>query len=808
MADRPDRPAGNAEPATAAPSLVGRSVGGYEIIAEIGRGGMAAVYRADDAKHRRPVALKVLQASSPTPLGDRRFRREIELVAGLQHPHILPLFDSGEVDGRPYFVMPLVRGGTLRDRLASGPPLGATEACRIVAQIAEGLEYAHRRGVVHRDVKPANVLLDDDGHALISDFGIARLNDRAADTLTADGEVVGTFAYMSPEQLYGGGEVDHRADIFALAAVAFEMLSGAPPPPVWSMRLGASGRRTAPAPSVSATRPDLSPAVDEVLRRALDPDPSARHSSTRDFAQDLEAATLGRHLTIEWGSPRRSRRRLFWLSAAGMGLAVAVGAFAVRRVRADETPSIAVLPFVNMSGDPSNDYFSDGVTEELTGALAQLGRIRVTPRTTAFAYKGRTGDIRRIGRELDVARILEGSVRRDGQRVRVVATLYDAGSGDRLWTNRYERSWGGVIALQSEIAGTIAGHLRRSLLPADRQRLAARHPANAEAYDAYLKGRYFFDRRTLPNLVRAREYFGRALAIDSNYARAWAGLADTYSVMAFQGGGAPRALFPDAEHAARRALALDSLLPEAHVSESIIRAFYVWDFPAAVRSADRAIALDSTLASAWFFRTWALAAEGRLEEAEASILRAAALDPLTVTTVARVASVYRWRAKYAQAESASRAALALDPSHPIARIGLARGLSRAGRHAEAIAALPPDSIHLGNNEAGFAGVVYARAGMRERALAQLRALQQRPYVPAEGVAAIYTALGDTAAALDWLERAVEARATGLFTLSREEMFDGLRPLPRFKRIAARVAPLDAAAGPAALAPVPRGRPIP
>ena len=786
MADRPDRSTGNDTPASTSPSLVGRRVDSYEITAEIGRGGMAEVYRAEDAKHRRLVALKVLQPSGPAALGDRRFRREIELVAGLQHPHILPLFDSGEVDGRPYFVMPLVRGGTLRERLATGPRLDLQETCSIVAEVAEGLEYAHRHGVVHRDVKPANVLLDDDGHALVSDFGIARLSERAAETLTADGDVVGTLAYMSPEQLYGSGDVDHRADIFALAAVAFEMLSGAPPPPLWSMRGAADGRSMGAAPSVRATRPEVPRTVDEVLQRGLSGDRSLRHDSARDFARELEAAALGRRITTATARPARARRRLIGMAAAGLAVAAAVGALVMRLAREADTPSIAVLPFVNMSGDPSNEYFSDGVTEELTGALAQLGRLRVTPRTTAFAYKGRTGDIRRIGRELGVSRILEGSVRRDGARVLFVATLYDAGSGDRLWANRYERSWGGVLALQTEIAGTIAEQLRHRVIPAERTRLSERHSVSADAYDHYLKGRYFFDRRTLANLEQARIHFGRAIDLDSSYARAWAGLADTYGIMAWQGGGPPRALLPQAEQAARRALALDSTIAESHVSLSIVRLFQDWDGPAAERAAARATALDSSLASAWFFRTWALATQDRLDEAMASIQRARTLDPLNVAANARVASLLLWRRRYAEADSILRRALELDPSHPMTRVMRARILSFQDRHPEALAALPPDSVRLGTYAAGIAGFVYARAGQRERALASVRALEGRAFVPAEGVAAIYTGLGDTARALDWLERALEQRAPGLLFLRYEPMWDALRGSPRFQAVVRRV----------------------
>lgn len=768
------------------PSLAGRTIGVYTLVREIGRGGMATVYHGEDSKHNRAVALKLLDAATSSWLGGERFRREIEVVARLQHPHILPLYDSGDVDGLLYYVMPLIGGGTLRDRIAREGPLPIDDVRRITADVAAGLDYAHRHGVVHRDIKPANVLLDEE-HAAIADFGIAqRVVSGASDRLTSAGMLVGTPTYMSPEHVGGGFQLDARSDVYSLACVVFEMLTGNVPFKAPTVAALLAKHLTDPIPSARAARPELPAAIDDVLRRALAKDPTQRFASTRELAQALDKAfesPAARAPTAALG-----RRRWLVGAVAGMAVIAAIGAtlFARGSRGTGATPSIAVLPFVNMSDDPANEYFSDGVTEELTGALAQLGRLRVTPRTTAFAYKGKSGDIRRIGDELGVSRILEGSVRRDGDQVIFVATLYDAESGDRLWSNRYERDWGTMLALQAEIAGTIAEQLRLRLVPADRTRLAERHSVNADAYDSYLKGRYFFDMRTAASLPLALAHFQRALAIDSMYARAHAGLADTYSILAWTGAAPPRELFPLAERAARRALALDSTIAETFVSLGIINTFHTWDWAAADRAMARAVALDSTSAQTWFWRPWNLVARGRMDEALGMLQRSRQLDPFSLITNARIGTILSWMGRWSEAEVALRSTLELDPSYPVARLQLARVLSAQRRHGEAVAALPPDSIRFGSYESGIAGFVYARAGRRDKALAAARALESRSYVPAEGVAAIYAGLGDTNAALTWLERAVEARSVGLVFLAAESMYDPLREEPRYRRVVERL----------------------
>jgi serine/threonine protein kinase/tetratricopeptide (TPR) repeat protein len=780
---------------TPAAKLEGTRIGPYEVVREVGRGGMATVYLAEDPRHNRSVAVKLLHVDASSLVGSDRFRREIEVLAQLQHPHILPLYDSGESNGRLYYVMPYVSGETLRDRIARVGPLPLDDVRRLTTDVAKALDYAHRHNIVHRDVKPANILVDDE-HAMVADFGIAHLEPEGEETgqLTATGIVIGTPAYMSPEQAAGSRELDARSDIYSLGCVVYEMLAGEPPFRAPKAHQVLAKHMSEAAPSVRAARPSLPDPVDAVLRQAMAKAPEDRFASAREFMQALDEA-IGDHV-ISSGSraravatPNAPARLWRWLGGIAAVLVVAVlGLFVLNRPTLDTAspPSIAVLPFVNMSADPTNEYFSDGLTEELTSALAQLGRIRVAPRTAAFAYKGRNLSIRQIGQELDVSRILEATVRRDGDRLTITARLYDTANDSLLWQNRYERDWGSVLALQNELAGAIADNLQMSLLPGERERLAQRHTVNAEAYDRYLEGRHFFDLRTAASLEQAEKNFKQALAIDSLYARAHAGLADTYSIRAWTGSAAPTELFALAQLSAERALALDSTLAEAHMSLGLIHTFYTWNWAAAERELDRAIALDSTLSQTWFFKTWGLVAQGRMDDALAALHRARQLEPLSLITNVRIGTVYSWMKRWDSADSALQRTLAIDPTYPVGQVQRARVLSARGQHAEAIEALPPDSVRLGSYESGIAGYVYAKAGRPGEARAAARALEARSYVPAEGVAAIYAGLGDLDAAFRWINRAIETRGVGLIFFAAESMYDTLRTDPRYPDVIKRI----------------------
>jgi serine/threonine-protein kinase len=767
--------------------------GFYEIEREVGRGGMATVFAARDLRHGRTVAIKVLDAAGAG--AGERFQREIQLVAGLRHPHIVPLYDSGSAGDLCYYVMPLFEGRTLRDRLRESTPLSLEESCRIATEVADALDYAHRQGVIHRDVKPENILLEGD-HAAVTDFGIARLTvaDRpeAADQLTATGVIVGTPAYMSPEQVSGARDIDARSDEYSLACVVHEMLTGRPP------FSGAPGRPvhvqhlSEPAPPLSATRTNLPSHLDAVVQRALAKDPAERFATTRDFALALAGKPGG---AAPPSAARRPRRALV-LSATAIMIAVAVLAprSVWRRPTASqpmgtERVSLAILPLDNLSADPDNAYFSDGVLEDLLVALNRVPRLSVAARTSSFSFRGRGMSLRAIAESLHVTHVVEGSVRRAGSTIRISARLVRVAPGaadSTLWSDDFTREVKNVLSLQGELASVIASRLLVSLLPADRATLDARPAANAEAYDRYLKGRFYWNQRTAPALLKAVAFFREALAIDSGYARAYAGLADTYTMLPQTGGMRPLAARPLATAAAQRALALDSSLADAHVSVGLVHCFFAWEYAAAHQEFQRALALDSSSSQAWLFDTWALVAMGELDKALVSIKRAQQLDPLALVINTRVGTVLAFSRRYAEAEAALHRTLEINPDFPLARMELARVLAMQDRSREAIAALPATVAFAGGTPAATPGFVLAKSGRLDEARRELTRLEQTPSVSYDALAVVHAALGDRDAAIRDLEQSVLQRDISLLFLNVEPMFESLHADPRFQRIVAKL----------------------
>jgi eukaryotic-like serine/threonine-protein kinase len=790
-----DAPEPNGTDAGTSPTLQGARIGTYVLTREIASGAAATVYLAEDTKHRRQVALKLLHGEASSALGSERFRREIEVVAQLQHPHILPLHDSGELEGRLYYVMPLVSGETLRDRIARTGALPLDEVRRITTDVAAALDYAHRRGVIHRDVKPANILIDDE-HAIVADFGIAHLAaPNPSGNLTGAGLIIGTPTYMSPEQATGCADIDARTDIYALGCVVFEMLTGTPPFGGQSVSSIVANHLQAPVPSARDLRSELPPQIDGVLRKALAKEPADRYASARDLGAALGGAldSLGVDIAptaVPAAPPRRRRLPIARLIASVLAVAAIAVAWLLAAPRYTGPPSVAVLPFTNMSGNSENEYVSDGITEELTGALVQLGGIRVTPRTTAFGYKGRTGDIRRIGRELGVKHIVEGSVRRGVDSVRVVVTLLDARTGERLMDEVFDEAFVSVLQLQIRVAARVAERLQRRLRPGEDARLASRHSGVPGAYDAYMNGRYLFDQRIPDSLLKAAKFFQHAIDLDTAYGRAHAGLADTYSVLAWLGVSDPRQLLGKARASAQRAVRLNPDVAESHVSLGLIHTFSDWDWRAAESEFTRAIELDSSLAAAQYFRAWALVAAGQLSEALSALKRAEDLDRFSVITKTRVATLYAWTDSLSKAETALRRVLAIDSTYAVAHVSLARTLSMMRRHDEALAALPPDSVSLPVYEASVVGAVYARAGRDSAARAVIRRLRQRPYVAYEGIARVYAALRDYDRALAALDTALSRRGVGLILLGVEPMFDEIRGERRFVQIRDSVHVMD------------------
>ena len=709
------------------PSLRTALTGRYTLERELGRGGMATVYLARDEKHGRRVAIKVLHPEATMPLGAERFLREIEIVAKLTHPHILPLYDSGKVDGFLYYVMPFVEGESLRGRLTRENRLPIADAVQITREVADALSYAHSRNVLHRDIKPENILFQA-GHAVVSDFGIARAIELAdSESMTQAGLSLGTPAYMSPEQAAGDKGLDAGTDLYSLACVLYEMLAGEPPftGPTAAAVIGR--RFMAPAPAIDRKRADAPAAVTAALAKALAQNPADRFESTAQFAEALIRGTDA--------------------GAASPG------------------PSIAVLPFSNLSSDPDNEYFSEGVTEEIINALAQVPGLRVAARSSSFAFKGKSVAIAEIGARLNVATVLEGSVRKVANRVRVTAQLADVTNGYQLWSERYDQELGDIFAIQDAIARTIAHRLELTLAPPGGAVLVRPRTQNVDAYELYLKGRFFWNQRGA-GITKALGCFEQALSIDERFAQAHAGIADALTLLAFYGFRRPNDVMPRAKVAAERALALDDTIAEAHTSMGMIHWLYEWNWAAAERELQRAIALNPRYTVARYWYGAFCASRLRLDEAVAEDERAVALEPLSVFANLQLGMVLLAAGRSASAVDQLRKAIELDPLFALAHwlLGCAHAVER--RYGDAIPELEA-AVNLTHNLPSMVAALaggYAEAGRAKdarRLLGELRQRASKEYVSLGCVAAAWAALRETDEALRLLEQAHEERDVSL-----------------------------------------------
>ena len=770
-------------PARLQAALVAR----YALDRELGHGGMATVYLAQDLKHGRPVAIKVLRPELAAALGAERFLREIEIAARLTHPHILPLHDSGEANGFLYYVMPYLEGESLRDRLNREPQLPVEEAVRIAREVASALSYAHSHDVVHRDIKPENILLSG-GEAVVADFGIARAIVAAGtEKLTDTGLAVGTPGYMSPEQATAEAHIDGRADTYALGCVLYEMLAGHPPFLGTTAQEVLARHTLDPVPPLRTIRRAVPPAVEHAVFKALAKSPADRFPSAAAFSEALTQTGAPPSLT------RQAARPAVFV-AAGVAALVAGYVLLTRRPGSSGDParSIAVLPFVNIGADPNNEPFSDGMSEELITALAKVEGLRVTARTSAFSFKGKEVDVREIGNKLNVGYVLEGSVRRAGPRLRVSAQLINATTGYHLWSDEYDRDAGDVFAVQDEITRAIVGALRLKLSGAANAALVKPATGNAEAHDLYLQGRYFFAKRDSTSLRKAQDYFERAIADDPSYALAYAGLSDAYSHRAVFGYVPPHDIHSKAKQAVLRALALDSTLVEAHTSLGFIELFLEWDWAAAGREFDRALALDARYPPAHLFRAWYFLATDRMTDAVGEVQTAVRLDPFSLVNNARLASMLYYARRYNEALAQSRRLLEMDSMFFQVRVELARAYLQLGQCDEALAAMKhaPEQASGAAYFGGVWGWINARCGHPAQALAELNRFRAEAregrYVSHYSLAIIHAALGDSEQAFAQLDSAYAEGTWAMFTLRVEPAFDGLRADPRFGRLLKKV----------------------
>ena len=734
---------------------------------------MATVYLAQDLKHSRKVAIKVLRPELAAAIGVERFVREIEIAAHLTHPHILPLFDSGQADGLLYYVMPYVEGESLRDRLSREGKLPVATAVRLTDQIASALTHAHEAGIVHRDIKPENILLVGD-QAIVADFGIARaLQTAGGATLTGTGFVLGTPAYMSPEQALGSGDVDASTDVYALGCMLYEMVAGKTPFAGATPQALLAQHAAQPLPSLRSVNPSLPAYLERAIERAMAKEPADRFSTASAFAEVLTTETLVAPLK------RRVWRRRAALAMTALAV-VAAASWGVRHLAGRTGPrTLAVMPLTNLSGDSTQQYLVQGVHEALISELAQLG-VSMIARTTMLKYLSSAKSIAEIARELGVDGIIEGSVFRQGDSLAISARLYRGADERELWAGSYDGALPNAVALYRGFARAIAGAIHLQLSPEEQDRLSRAAPVNPAVYEAYLKGMYHLTRATPEDFQQALGYFDGALEQNPADPLAYTGVAFAYITLG-HGPNPPPDAWPRARAAAERAVRLDSTLPEAWAALADIRTYYEWDWAGAEEAFERANQLNPSLPLNHYHHAWYLALFGRSDEAVAEHKRARELDPLTPLFTVWLPGLHLYLGQTKQALAAAQENIERYPDHPIALLVLGRSAAESGKYDEAIAA-HEKMASLNPFLKGGLGHTYAVSGRLNDARQILREIEAEPPSPwrAWTLADLYTALGE-------YDRAIESlyyRPPHAFIpwSGRKPTLAPLRDDPRFKAL--------------------------
>ena len=711
--------------------MIGKTVSHYKILSKLGEGGMGVVYKAEDLKLHRFVALKFLPHSASDDQTRERFVHEAQSASSLEHPNICSIHEIDETpEGQMFIVMPCYEGESLATKIERGP-LKLNEALDIAIQVASGLSKAHEKGIVHRDIKPGNIITTGDGLVKIVDFGLAKLTGRTK--LTRTGTTAGTVSYMSPEQLKGA-DVDHRSDIWALGVVLYEMITGETPfRGDYEQAMSYSIVNEAPKP-VRSLCPDVPVEVERLIEKALSKDPNKRYQKATELLGVLQ-----------------SLKRQFESKTAAAGHDDAKG-----------IPSIAVLPFTNMSPDPENQYFGDGLAEELINALAQIKGVRVAARTSAFRFRGGDVDIREIGEKLNVGTVLEGSVRKAGNRLRITAQLINIEDGYHIWSERFDREMHDIFDIQDEITRAIVDRLRIELVGPKDQTLVSCCTENLEAYSAFLKGRYYWNSLTPEGWAKSFELYQRAIELDPSFALAHAWLSTHYGSQAFWGDVAPKEVVPKVRAAAQRALELDDNLGLAHGDLAWVFWFSDWDFRAAEREFKRAFELDPGSALGRTNYALFLACRGRKEEAVREARLSLKLDPLSSLVAAWSSGALYGAGEVEEAIDTSLKAITLDSGHWQLYLHLGFAYLHASREKDAGAALEKAVDLSGGASAALAFLaatyyVMGKNGEADRLLERLNERAKQTYVPPLFFACICVARGEPKAALAHVERAIQER---------------------------------------------------
>jgi serine/threonine protein kinase/Tfp pilus assembly protein PilF len=747
--------------------MIGKIISHYKILEKLGEGGMGAVYKAQDTKLKRTVALKFLSMQALGSEEEKiRFVNEAQAAAALDHPSICTIHEIDEADGQTFIAMAYIEGLSLKEKIGSGP-LKLEEALGIAIQVAEGLQEAHDKGIVHQDIKSGNIMVTSKGQAKIMDFGLAKLVGGIQ--LDKAGTIMGTAAYMSPEQAQGK-PVDHRTDIWSLGVVLYEMVTGQLPFKGDYEQAVIYSILNEELESIKDLRSKVPMELERIVNKSLVKSPDERYQHIKNILVDLKSLRKELESIISKEQPAKK----------------------------EPQPSIAVLPFTNLSADKEQEHFCDGMAEEIINALTHVEALRVVARTSAFSFRGKEIDIREIGKKLNVETVLEGSVRKAGNQARITAQLVNIADGYHLWSEKYDRNIGelccpeDIFAIQDEISLAIVDKLKVKLLGGEKAKLIKRHTEAIDAYSLYLKGRYFWNKRTEESLRKAVGYFEQAIQKDPGYALAYAGLADSYILLAEYSLLPPKDAFPKAKAAVITALKIEETLAEAHTSLAFIKTLSDWDWMGAEKEFKKAIESNPGYATAHQWYAEHLTMTGQYAEAIAEFKRAQELDPLSlIIGVASAVTLFCGTRRYDRVIEECQKVLEMDPNFGGALNVLGMVYRERAMYEEAVEAFQKArTFDEGNTwvtaELGHAYAVSGNRSEAQKVLDELEQLSKRSYVPPDNIALVYLGLGKIDLTFEYLEKAYEDRSVGLSWLKADPIFDSLRSNPRFTALLKRI----------------------